>query len=1123
MSSIPTDRSVDVLAEASVIQTRALIERSDVLRDRAERANRRRFSRLLKDPGALEVTITLTDEVMRIHSVRSSLRIFRRAARASSVEGFGLVNATGLRLLAAVSRAVPAPVVGLVHRRIRRLSRDLILPAESGPLRRHLERRRRDGVAVNVNVLGEAVLGEGEADERLRRVVEMIGRPEIDYVSVKLSAVVSQIVTLDRVGSLARVTAKMRLLYREAEVHHAFVNLDMEEYRDLELTVAAFTSVLDETEFESVDAGIVLQAYLPESHQVFADLVGWSKVRRARTGATIKVRLVKGANLAMESAEAELHGWSRAPYRTKADVDASFSRLVDAALRAEHDGAVRVGIASHNLFHLTWALEVARARGVLDLVDVEMLEGMANAESLAIARTGQRVLLYAPVTRRDDFASAVAYLVRRLDENTSDENYLKAAFDIGADRAKFDEQRDRFLASVRDRHALSTESLRHVSAPAVSGGFENSPNLDPTSTSVFRQVGEALATVRGLAAATIPVVVGGREFDGAPFEVGTDPSAHGASWYRYSVADTAHVDEAVRIAALAGPAWSTTDAPERRALLRRCAQVMEEQRIESIAVMARDAGKTVAEADPEVSEGVDFARYYAERATDADGSVPLGTLVVVPPWNFPYAIPAGGVCAALAAGNRVILKPAPEAVATAWHLVRQLWAGGVPKDVLQFVPTRDDEVGRRLVTHEGVDGVILTGSFDTALTFTSWRPDLNLLAETSGKNAILVSACADIDAAVRDLVQSSFGHAGQKCSAASLAIVVADVYEDPSFLRQLADAVTSLAVGPGWDLSTAVGPIIRPAEPDLLRALTRLDPGESWLVEPVRLDDAGLLWRPGVKLGVAPGSWSHRHEWFGPVLGVMVAPDFATAIRWQNETDFGLTAGLASLDVTECEQWMDEVHAGNLYINRGVTGAVVNRQPFGGWRRSSVGPTAKAGGINYVDSLRVWPALVDAPGALDLARTWWREIGRQSIDRSGLSVERNFQRHRRPARQCVVRVDGRLTSAQRLLVQFIQREADLRVAFSAASPVANAPDAVVETIAALVDRAETIGRVRWLSNEPAPTHELLVHGVTVDRRPLTQRGDVEMARWLLEQSVAVTYHRYGNVNGGPKPRCPGLD
>ena len=1123
MTLIPTDPSIDSLVDTAVENARTLIRDAEHLRGHAEKANRRRFSRLFRDPRAIEVTITLTDEVMRINSVKRSVNIFRRTAAEASVEGFGVVNATGLKFLAATSRLAPAPVINVVAQQIRRLSRDLILPYEEAPLLKHLERRRRDDIALNINVLGEAVLGEGEADERLERVLEMIRRPEINYVSVKLSSIVSQIITIDRVGSLERVAAKMRRLYREAESHGTFVNLDMEEYRDLELTVSAFKLVLSEAEFSGIAAGIVLQAYLPESHAAFADLAAWSNARHERSGGSIKVRLVKGANLAMETTEAELHGWSAAPYRSKADVDASYARLIDVALRPEHADAVRVGIASHNLFHLSWALEVARTRGVERQVDVEMLEGMANSESLAIAKTGQRVLLYAPVTRRDDFASAVAYLVRRLDENTSDENYLKAAFDIGRDATRFEEQRDRFTASVRERHDVSGVSLRHVpSASRDATGFVNVANFDPTSTCAFDDVTAAFAAIRALPERQIPLVIGGEEVLTEEFELGRDPSAQGEPWYRYSVADQRRVDDAVRCASLAQAAWAGRTFEERRQILFAAARVMEDERISTTAVMARDGGKTEAEADPEVSEGIDFARFYAASASDVAGSTALGTVLVVPPWNFPYAIPAGGVCAALAAGNVVILKPAPETVATAWHLVQQLWAGGVPRDVLQFVPSRDDESGRHLITHDGVDAVILTGSFDTALTFTTWRPDINLLAETSGKNAILISACADIDVAVKDLVQSAFGHAGQKCSAASLAIVVRDVYDDPAFMRQLADAVRSLRVGPSWELATSVGPIIRRAEPALERALHHLDPGERWLLEPRQLDDAGLSWSPGVKLGVRSGSWSHQHEWFGPVLGVMVAPDFATAIKWQNRTDFGLTAGLQSLDQAECELWMDRIQAGNLYVNRGTTGAIVNRQPFGGWRRSSVGPTAKAGGHHYVNSLRHWAPLTDAATSAQQALEWWRSTGSQSIDRTGLDVEKNFQRYRRHAQPIAVRVDASFEESHRAVIDALVGAADLRVTYSAREPVDAAPGAVLESTSGLVARCESIDRVRWLSKETAPTVELLQRGVTVDRRALAQRGDVEMARWLLEQSVSITHHRYGNVNAGPKPTCEGL-
>src|SRR5688572_5395113 len=290
------------------------------------------------------------------------------------------------------------------------------------------------------------------------------------------------------------------------------------------------------------------------------------------------------------------------------------------------------------------------------------------------------------------------------------------------------------------------------------------------------------------------------------------------------------------------------------------------------------------------------------------------------------------------AGNSVILKPAPETLRTGTWLAKQLWEAGVPRDVLQLVICEDGETGGTLITHANTDAVILTGAYETARLFQGWRPSLRLFAETSGKNALVVSALADRDLVVRDLVRSAFGHAGQKCSAASLAILDAEVHERTSFLPRLADAVRSLRVGAADDLSTMMAPLIGPPTDKLRRALTTLDEGESWLVEPRCLDADDRLWTPGVKVGVRPGSWFHRTECFGPVLGVMRAADLDEAIAFQNDVPFGLTGGIWTLDPTEVDRWVEQVEVGNAYVNRHTTGAIVRRQPFGGWKRSVVGP-----------------------------------------------------------------------------------------------------------------------------------------------------------------------------------------
>ena len=1123
---IQTDSAIDKLAVAAVENARALIAESLPNLKRYDKASRKRFTRLFKDPKAISVTVSLTDEVMRITSAKDSVRILRKAAKDSTVAGFGLFNTFGLKLIASISRVLPKPVLFAVHTQVKLLSKGIILPAESKKLSRQIKKRAKKGIRLNINVLGEAVLGEDEANERFERVMQMMQRPEVDYVSVKLSSVASQIISLDRNGTLERVSEKLRHIYRTSIATNTFVNLDMEEFRDLRLTVDAFKLVLNEGEFKNLYAGLVLQAYLPESHEVFAELVDWSLERHKQSGGVVKIRLVKGANLAMEKAEAELHGWVAAPYQSKADVDASYSRLLDTALRSEHAKAVRIGVASHNLFHIAFALEIAKKRNVMEQLDLEMLEGMANPEALAIAKRSMRILLYAPVTRADDFASAVAYLVRRLDENTAVENYLRSSFEIGTNPAKFNEQSDRFLASASQRHEISTKSIRHKNHKfEINDGFENAPNADITKLDFLNKLDKEIAAVLKLPIEEIPIVIDGKEiFDRTQIE-GNDPGDNAKVWYKYSVAKLSDIDTAVKVAKKSVVGWNEIGANDRAVILKKFGQIAHDEQEESIAIMSRDAGKTVSEADPEVSEAIDFANYYALSAISLDlerQSSPVGVVVVVPPWNFPYAIPTGGICAALAAGNTVIFKSAPETVATSWHLVNQLWKAGVPKNVLQFVSTEDNEVGQALVSHEDVNAVILTGGYSTALLFASWRNELNLLAETSGKNSMVLSACCDIDVAVKDLVQSAFGHAGQKCSAASLAIVDKNIYENPNFKKQLIDAVKSLKVGPGYNYSTMVGPIIKSAESNLQRALTQLDEGEQWLLKPEQLDEAGLLWSPGVKTGVKPGSWSHLNEWFGPVLAIMVSPDLETSVNWQNATDYGLTAGIQSLDPKECEYWIENVEAGNLYVNRGVTGAIVNRQPFGGWRRSSVGATAKAGGANYVATLRNWNQMKHFLPMKEAANKWLKSTGEMAIDHSGLSVEQNIQRYRRFKKGFLVRIESGTSKDELDFLNWLKVDLGVITRLSSDSLIPGLANLVVESADEFAHHAKEFDRVRWLSAEVPPVNELMKNGISCDRRPITSRGDIEISRWFLEQSVSITQHRYGNTNAGPKPVCEGL-
>jgi RHH-type proline utilization regulon transcriptional repressor/proline dehydrogenase/delta 1-pyrroline-5-carboxylate dehydrogenase len=1126
------DEELIAIAEATAAR---IMVTAAALETPAESRRRRRAGAVVADQASRDFLSDLTDQVLRIGPQRRAARRLHDLIAERGVPRFaGGLDRLALMAGGRFARLLPGVVMPIATKRLRREFSGVVLSAEPTVLSSHVARRRAQGIRLNVNLLGEAVLGEAEARARTDMVIRLLGRPEIDYVSVKLSSICGQLDVLAYEHSLARILDRLREIFRAAAARSPakFVNLDMEEYRDLHLTIDAFTTLLADPEFVGLDAGIVLQAYLPDSYAALTRIAAFARQRYARYGSAVKIRIVKGANLAMERVEAELRGWEQAPFPEKRDVDANFKRLLDLALSPENAGALRLGVASHNLFDVGWALARREAAVASERVEIEMLEGMANPQALAASREANGLLLYAPIVPRDDFESAIAYLVRRFDENTSPENFLSHLFELSTATPAWEAERDRFRTSVVERllppgaprrrqDRTSEEDPSAVDAAGdAADSFANEADTDftlaPNRAWLSNHLGKWSSPVVG----DVPAVVDAELVTGPCSGVGIDPSEPFSTLYRYVEADGETVERAVATALGAGRSWSLLEPTERRRLLHRVAATLASLRGTTITVMAHDAGKTIREGDPEVSEAIDFARYYGDRALELtgrdDGAIfePYGVVVVAPPCNSPFAIPAGGVFAALAAGAAVILKPAPETVLSAWTLARQCWEAGIPRDVLQFVPTADDEVGSRLITHENVDAVILTGTFETARLFLGWRPTLSLHAETNGKNCLVITAAADQETAIADLIRSAFSDAGQKCSAASLAIVEAPLYDDPRFLARLANSVESLQVGVASDPASQVGPLIRPPSGPLARFLTELAPGERWLIRPEQVGDNPHLWRPGVKTGVRPGSEFHLTECFGPVLGIMRAGDLDEAIALQNSPAYGLSGGIHTLDEREITRWLECVEVGNAYVNRHTTGAIVRRQPFGGWKRSAIGAGAKAGGPNYVASLGVWrpPEVRDVDAELGRAKACWRRLS-VGEDPTGLRAERNVFRQRR-----LCKVSLRIGSAPdptALAVAIgIARFLGVWLDLSADAAHPGLPEMTsIESDEDFLGRLGglAVDRVRLSGTPPELRLCVLDAGFEVDVQPLSSLGQTELLRWTREQAISETMHRHGNV------------
>jgi len=1184
------------LAQKAVFLARCLQQEAATLQTPEEDKQQAELERMVQSPHDKATLTQLTDQAFRSSNPR---RAVDQILHILDIQGiprfFSGLDRTLLKGFHSFGSYLPEVAAPLVREKMREETANVVLPAEQDLLVRHLEARRTGGVRMNVNFLGEALLGEAEAQRRLESYLGALQIPEIEVISVKISTIYSQISSLafehtvsvlcERLELLYRAAARGRFRRRDGSVVPKFVYLDMEEYRDLAVTAEVFMRTLDRKGLRHVGGGIALQAYLPDSFPAQKRINAWARQRVRSGGAPVTIRLVKGANLEMERVEASLRGWEQAPYESKLETDANYKRMLHEALAPENIAAVRLGVASHNLFDVSYALLSAAEAGVLDRVQFEMLEGMANAQRRALFELTQDLLLYAPATRKEDFINAVGYLFRRLDENTGPDNYLRYAFKLVPGSPEWKRLETGFLESFRHREAVP-ETPRRVqnrstetgaqSSPSSWNRLVNEPDTDfslPANREWVQAMIERWKPRRGGNKVEVPLVLDGEEvFQDRELRDCRDPSRPGVVVGRYRLADREDIERAVACARNDADGWREKPVQERSRVLESVARELRRGRGDLMGAALADGGKTVAESDPEVSEAVDFVTFYdlaARYFHDLPGLEvkPKGVVVVVSPWNFPIAIPGGGIAAALAAGNTVILKPAPDTVLVAHELCRCFWRAGVSRRTLQMVSCSDEMAGSLLVPHREVDAVILTGGTGTALKLLRAKPDMNLLAETGGKNATTLTALGDRELAISHVVHSAFSHSGQKCSAASLLLVEEEVYRDPRFKETLCDAVRSLEVGSAWDLHTRMGPLIRPPSGALETGLKELEPGESWAVMPRRLQDNPCLYSPGIKWDVQPGSFTHLTELFGPVLGVMEVENLDHALDLVHQTGYGLTSGLESLDDREQSYWCDRVEAGNLYVNRGTIGAVVLRQPFGGMGKSAFGPGIKAGGPNYVAQLMDFRDGEVRPGTVEIADPDLADLRRclqqpklsgvfgdgddltrvvaavesycaqsqEEFDRThdhfGLVGQDNLRRYL-PVRRLHIRLDP-LDSPFEIFARVCAAKAvgcrptvSLPRGWSSAATdwlqelTASWNEGVQfieetdDELAGRVRESE-IERVRFAAPERVPGMVLqaaAASGVFLARAPVLVQGRVELLWYVREQSISSDYHRYGNLS-----------
>jgi RHH-type transcriptional regulator, proline utilization regulon repressor / proline dehydrogenase / delta 1-pyrroline-5-carboxylate dehydrogenase len=836
-----------------------------------------------------------------------------------------------------------------------------------------IEQLRKQSMTFTMDLLGEAVVTESEAQAYLDQYLQLMEQLtnttqswsiEISHpvqVSVKLTAFYSQFDPLDVVGSQSKVSNRIRILLRRAQELGAAVHFDMEQYRYKDATLAILKSLLLETEFrDRTNIGLTLQAYLRDSYRDLQDLITWVKER----GQPLTLRLVKGAYWDQETIIARQNHWPTPVYNHKSSTDANFERMTQLLL--ENHQYLHAAIGSHNIRSQAQAIAIAQTLEIPHQhLEFQVLYGMADQLAATLAQQGQRVRVYCPY---GTLIPGMAYLTRRLLENTANSSFLKQSLT--------DTPTELLLAAPtwgagdfpqdRSLDAEIAQPIPIIPSIATITQINSAADTDYAIANLRSQATAALDQVRQQFGQTYWPLLDGQWLQTTTTISSVNPSNPTEIVGSIGQINIEQADRAIIAAQKAWQTWRRTPVSERTTILRRAADLLEDRRHELNAWMVFEAGKPLKQADGEVSEAIDFCRYYAaemerlapEIVYDVAGEidryhyVPKGIVLVISPWNFPLAIPTGMTVAALVTGNCVLLKPAAVTAVIAAKLSEILVEAGIPPGVFQYVPGSGSTVGAHMVKHKEVQMIVFTGSqavgceiyANAAILQPGQKHLKRVVAEMGGKNAIVVDESADLDQAVQGIVYSAFGYSGQKCSACARVVVLAPIYD--AFVERLVDATKSLNVGNAAEPSTKVGPVIDAAAQQRIRAVIAQGKLTATLALQLPAPEPGYFVGPVIFTDVDPQDAIAQEEIFGPVLVVMKAPDFDQALAIANGTNYALTGGLYSRTPSHIDRAKQEFEVGNLYINRSITGAIVARQPFGGYKLSGVG--SKAGGPDYL-------------------------------------------------------------------------------------------------------------------------------------------------------------------------------
>jgi RHH-type proline utilization regulon transcriptional repressor/proline dehydrogenase/delta 1-pyrroline-5-carboxylate dehydrogenase len=857
---------------------------------------------------------------------------------------------------------------------IEKMARSFIIGETTKQAIKSIDSLRQDGFAFTVDILGEATVNELEAQSYMEQYLGLLDgladasrqwpdlggnatgdwgyAPKIN-VSVKPSALYSQTDPKDFEGSVKGILSRLATIYQRVRELDGFMCIDMESYHTKNITLEVYRRLRSDPRFRDYPGlRLALQSYLRDTDHDLQDLLHWARTE----GLEISIRLVKGAYWDYETVIARQNGWEIPVYTKKPESDAAFERHTKMILQ-NHD-ICSYACGSHNVRSIAAAMVMARELGVPEnRYEFQVLYGMAEPVRKGLLNVAKRVRLYAPY---GDLLPGMAYLVRRLLENTANESFLRQGFVEDTDLEKLVENPLQTLAAL-------SESPSPVNLPEGLPPFTNEPLADFSRKEVRDHFETALATVRSQLGKTYPLSINCVDVETTDQLESVNPAAPNEIVGRVCQAGIDEVDQAIRAARESLHDWRALSGSERATYLLKAADIARNRIYELSAWQIVEVGKQHDQAYGDVAEAIDFMEYYARemlrleqprRMGRAPGELnqlfyqPKGVAAVISPWNFPLAISCGMTSAALVTGNPVLFKPAGAASVIGYTLKELFVEAGLPPGVFHFLPGRGNVIGDYLVEHPEIALIAFTGSMEVgqrivnraSVVQAGQAHNKKVIAELGGKNAIIIDDDADLDEAVGQVLYSAFGFQGQKCSACSRVIVLEAIYD--RFIERLIEGARSIGIGPAENPAYFMGPVVNGEAYKSAVDYVEIAKQEGNLLLSRDVPDTGYYVPLTIVDGITPEHRIAQEEIFGPVLAIMQVKDFSQALDWANATRFGLTGSVFSRSPSHLERATREFDVGNLYLNRGSTGALVERHPFGGHKMSGIG--SKTGGPDYL-------------------------------------------------------------------------------------------------------------------------------------------------------------------------------